>query len=54
MRDFFWREQASGEAVYTSDVGYGKGELYAYPVMSTQALATLEDVDASKVLKVRV
>lgn len=47
-------QQASGEAPYTSDVGCDKGELYAYPVMSTQALATLVSVDASKVLEVRV
>lgn len=44
--------QASGEAVYTSDVDYGRGELFAYPVISTQALATIVSIDASKVLKV--
>jgi xanthine dehydrogenase molybdopterin-binding subunit B len=44
--------QASGEAVYTSDMGMGADELYAYPVTSTEALATLEDVDPSKALQV--
>lgn len=45
--------QASGEAVYTSDVGLGGDELYAYPVESTQALATIESIDASKALQVQ-
>ncbi len=44
--------QASGEAVYTSDHALGGDELYSYPVESTQALATLESVDASEALKV--
>ena len=44
--------QASGEAVYTSDHALGGDELYSYPVESTQALATLESVDASAALKV--
>lgn len=44
--------QTSGEALYTSDIGLGSGELHAAPVLSTQALATLEHVDASRALKV--
>lgn len=44
--------QASGEAVYTSDVALGVDELYCYPVESTQALAMLVSVDASKALEV--
>ncbi len=44
--------QASGEAVYTSDVALGGDELYCYPVESTQALAMLVSVDASKALEV--
>ncbi len=44
--------QASGEAIYTSDVDYGRGELFAYPVMSTQALANIVSIDGSKVLQV--
>ena len=44
--------QTSGEALYTSDVGLGGSELHAAPVLSTQALATLEHIDASKALKV--
>ncbi|BDA47143.1 Xanthine dehydrogenase/oxidase [Coccomyxa sp. Obi] len=45
------RLQASGEAVYTSDVALGGDELYCYPVESTQALAMLVSVDASKALE---
>jgi len=45
--------QASGEAVYTSDVCLGGDELYAYPVESTQALAIIESIDASKALEVQ-
>ena len=44
--------QTSGEALYTSDVGLGGSELHAAPVLSTQALATLEHIDASRGLKV--
>ena len=44
--------QTSGEAKYTSDFGLGGSELHAAPVLSTQALATLEDIDASRALKV--
>ena len=44
--------QTSGEALYTSDVGLGGSELHAAPVLSTQALATLEHIDASRALKV--
>jgi len=44
--------QTSGEALYTSDIGLGGSELHAVPVLSSQALATLENIDASKALKV--
>ncbi len=44
--------QTSGEALYTSDIGLGGSELHAAPVLSSQALATLENIDASKALKV--
>ena len=44
--------QTSGEAKYTSDIGLGGSELHAAPVLSMQALATLEDIDASRALKV--
>ena len=42
--------QASGEAVYTSDVGMGKDELYAALVPSTQALAYVASLDPSPAL----
>ena len=44
------RVQASGEAVYTSDVGVGGGELYAAIVPSTQALAYVASLDPSPAL----
>lgn len=44
--------QASGEAVYTSDIGVGSGELFAAVVGSTQALATLVSVDPLPALAV--
>ena len=40
--------------MYTSDHALGGDELYSYPVESTQALATLESVDASQALKVEL
>lgn len=40
--------------MYTSDHALGGDELYAHPVESTQALATLESVDASQALKVEL
>ena len=46
------RVQASGEAVYTSDIGVGDDELYAALVGSTEALATLTSVDPSAALAV--
>ncbi len=46
--------QTSGEALYTSDIGLGGSELHAVPVLSSQALATLEDIDPSKALKVGI
>ena len=44
--------QTSGEALYTSDIGLGGSELHAVPVLSSQALATLENIDAGQALKV--
>lgn len=43
--------QASGEAKYTGNYGYGSG-LHAYPVLSKRALATVESMDASAALQV--
>lgn len=54
MNQVYCAVQASGEAVYTSDHALGGDELYSYPVESTQALATLESVDASQALKVKL
>jgi CO/xanthine dehydrogenase Mo-binding subunit len=46
--------QASGEAVYTSDVLVGLGgELYAAVVSSTEPLALVDDVDLTEARKVR-
>ena len=45
--------QTSGEAVYTSDIGVGSGDLFAAVVGSTQALATVVSIDVSPALAVR-
>ena len=39
--------QASGEALYASDLGVGSGQLYAATVATTQAAARIVSVDAS-------
>ena len=44
--------QTSGEALYTSDLGMDGSGLHAAPVLSSQALATLDHIDPSKALKV--
>lgn len=45
--------QASGEAVYSSDVGVGASELlYACVVPSTEALAAIDGIDTSEALQV--
>ena len=43
----------SGEAVYTSDIGAGAAQLFAAPVTSSEALAVIEDIDASHALEAR-
>ena len=45
--------QVSGEAVYTSDIGAGTAQLFAAPVTSSEALAVIEDIDASHALEAR-
>jgi xanthine dehydrogenase molybdopterin-binding subunit B len=45
--------QASGEALYTSDLGVGSGQLYAATVATTQAAARIVSVDASAAEQVR-
>ena len=44
--------QASGEAVYSSDVGVGDNQLYARVVASTEVLANLDTIDPSEALQV--
>ena len=45
--------QASGEAVYSSDVGVGGDQLYARVVPSSEVLAGVDRIDASQALQVR-
>ena len=45
--------QASGEALYTSDMGVGSGQLYAATVATTQAAVRIVSVDASAADQVR-
>lgn len=44
--------QASGEAVYSSDVGVGTQQLYARVVASTETLARVCGIDPAKALEV--
>ena len=44
--------QASGEAKFTGNYGI-RGNLHAYPVLSTRPLATIESIDPSAALQVK-
>lgn len=52
LRDKSCHAQASGEAVYTSDIGVGSDDLFAALVGSTQALATITSIDPAPALAV--
>ena len=46
--------QASGEAVYTSDIGSDAAQLFAAAVESTEPLAHVSAIDPSPALEVRL
>lgn len=47
-----WLSQASGEAMYTSDIGVGTEQLYAATVASSRAHAHISKIDLSDAEKV--
>lgn len=46
--------QASGEAMYTSDIGVGSEQFFAATVTTTTAAARIEYVETSAAEKVRI